>query len=53
MKCTCKKSVQNHCGEFVGKGENREFFLVVTIFRLAGIKCSIPFVVKACPETSI
>ena len=45
-----QKGVQYHGGSLVGADENGELYTGVMVFMVVGLKESIPFVVKACPE---
>ena len=48
-----QKGVQYHGGTLVGADENGELYTGVMVFMVVGLKESIPFVVKACPEFKI
>ena len=48
-----QKGMQYHGGSLVGADENGELYTGVMVFMIVGLKKSIPFVIKACPEFKI
>ena len=48
-----QKCTQYHGGIYEGANEDGELYKGVVVFMITGLKKSIPYVIKACPETSI
>ena len=49
-----QKSVQYHGGgKLIGKDEKGDFYNVILVFMVVGLKQSVPYVIKACPKTSL
>ena len=48
-----QKCTQYHGGTYEGANEEGELYKGVVVFMITGLKKSIPYVIKACPETSI
>ena len=48
-----QKSADDHSGSFVGQNENGEFYNVILVFMIVGLKESIPYVIEAIPKTSL
>ena len=48
-----RKLAQYHGGKYVGENDNEELYSGIVNFMIVGLKQSIPFVVKSCPETKV
>ena len=48
-----QKSTQFHGGKYEGADEDDNPYKGMVVFMIAGMKKSIPYVIKACPETAI
>ena len=48
-----RKLAQYFAGDYVGENEDGELFSGIVCFMIVGLKQSIPFVVKSCPETKV
>ena len=48
-----QKCAEFHGGEFIGVNENGDLFKGTVVFMIAGLKNSVPMVVRASPEISI
>ena len=48
-----QKSTEYHSGSIIGQDANGEFYTGILAFMIVGLKKSIPYVIKACPEVSI
>ena len=48
-----QKCTQYHGGTYEGANEEGELYKGVVVFMITGLNKSIPYVIKACPETSI
>jgi hypothetical protein len=48
-----KQSSQYHGGEYVGENGDGELYRGIVVFMIVGLKESIPYVIKTCPEVSI
>ena len=48
-----QKGTQFHGGEYIGADEDGNLYEGIVVLMIAGLKKSIPYVIKACPEISI
>ena len=48
-----QKSAQYHGGKLIGKDEKGDFYNGILVFMIAGLKQSVPYVIKACPKTRL
>ena len=48
-----RKLEQYFAGKLVGENEEEELYSGIVCFMIVGLKQSIPFVVKSCPETTV
>lgn len=48
-----QKCVEYCGGEIIGLSENDELYKSIVCFMVIGLKQNIPYVIKACPVTSI
>ena len=48
-----QKGTQFHRGKYIGADDNGNLYKGIVILMIAGLKKSIPYVIKACPEISI
>ena len=48
-----QKGTQFHEGEYIGAEEDGNLYKGIVVLMIAGLKKSIPYVIKACPEISI
>ena len=48
-----QKGTQYHGGKYVGADEEGNHYKGIVVLMIAGLKKSIPYVIKACPETSV
>ena len=48
-----QKCAEFHGGEFIGASENRDLFKGIVVFTIAGVKNSVPMMVRASPEIFI
>ena len=49
----CLWSSQFHGGRYVGENSDGDLYKGIVVFMIVGLKESIPYVVKTCPEVSI
>ena len=52
-KMYLQKGVQYQGGSLVGAYENGELYTVIVVFMVVSLKKSVPFAIKACPESKI
>ena len=52
-KMYLQKQAQWHPGEYIGEDSDGNLYKDIFAMMIVGLKQSIPFVVKACPETKI
>ena len=48
-----QKGTQFHGGKYIGADEDGNLYKGIVVLMIAGLKKSIPYVIKACPEISI
>ena len=48
-----QKSTQYHGGEYIGSNEDGDLYKGVVVLMIVGLKKSVPYVVKTCPETNV
>ena len=45
--------MQYHGRKLIGKDEKGDFYNGILVFMVVGLKQSVPYVIKACPKTSL
>ena len=48
-----QKGTQFHSGEYIGANVDDQLYKGIIVFMITGLKKTIPFVVKACPEVKV
>ena len=48
-----QKGIQFHGGEYIGADVDGNLYKGTVVLMIAGLKKSIPYVIKACPEISM
>ena len=48
-----QKGTRCHGGEYIGADEDGNLYKGIVVLMIAGLKKSIPYIIKACPEISI